>query len=166
MKKKKYLRAGLFSIIMVVLQVAVDIMRHTAINWVEVLVGAGIVFVISIGSKSSIEVKNKKQKNQADKNKTQNNKEISNSSANKNRNEKGSEINDLSFYSYNRIAIVSMVIGIGCIVYGRMGEMENVFWLYMVSILCFVQAIVFFVLYSKKRREFIEKSQITHKNKK
>lgn len=173
MKKKNVLRAVIFSAIMIVAQVGVDLMRHTAINWIEVLVGAGIVFLISIGSKSTIEIapskKGKEQSAKAEENAASGNNMDKNANVskdngmNKDANEMSADMNDLRFYAYNRIAIISLCIGVGCILYGSMGQVVNSFWLYLVGGFSLVQAIVFFVLYLKKRNEFVEKAKKTQK---
>ena len=72
---------------------------------------------------------------------------------------------DLRFYAYNRIAIIGLVTGVGCIAYARIAATGNVFWLYAVAAFCFIQAIVFFVLYTKKRDEFVKSEKEQKKRK-
>lgn len=166
MKKKNFLNAAFWTVIMIVLQVVVDLVRHTAINWIEVLIGGAIVFFICIGAKPNPVVvkKNKDSKTKTPENASQN-KNISpdgnvakNDSGN-NANNMNVNMNDLRFYAYNRIAMFSLAIGVGCIVYGYIKHVENAFWLYLVGGVCLVQAIVFFVLYAKKREEFVAKEK-------
>lgn len=161
MKKKDFLKAVLWSAVMIVIQVVVDVVRHTEINWIEVLIGSGIVFLICIGSKKNptIERKNPEKTNKVP-NIVNNNISpeadvVRNNSAG---NKVDANMNDLRFYAYNRIAIFSLVVGAGCIIYGRMGHEGNVFWLYLAGIICLVQAIIFFALYAKKRDEFVKKA--------
>ena len=167
MNKKKILNATLWSIVMIVVQVVVDIVRHTPINWIEVLVGAAIVFLICIGSKGSIDTSVIKKKGKAGKeNSTQSNITDKDINTDKNVNEMAANMNDLRFYTYNRIAVVSLIIGVGCIAYGYIRDVENVFWLNMVGILCFIEGSIFLGLYVKKRNEFVEKASKTQDRKK
>ena len=164
MKKKNLLSALFWSAIMIVVQVAVDLVRHTPINWIEVLIGAAIIFVICIGSKKNpmVEKRIPEPKNKVPN--TEDNISVKaetskNNNVNQNRNSMDANMGDLRFYAYNRIAIISLVIAIGCIVYGQMAHVGSVFWLYLVGIVCLIQAIVFFILYAKKRDEFVKKEQ-------
>ena len=125
------------------------------------LVGAVIVFLISYGTKSGpiyVPVKNAKGQNNETTEKEDKNavsaKNIKNAGTSKNMME--ANMSDLRFYSYNRIAITCLVVGIGCLIYGYV---KDGFWFYVVGILSFVEAIVFFVLYNKKRNEFVEKEK-------
>lgn len=158
MKKTDFLKAALWGAVMMAIQVVVDMVRHTDINWIEVLIGSGIVFLICIGSKENptIERKNPERTNRVNHKISPDDEIVSNSSAG---NCADANINDLRFYAYNRIAIFSFVVGVGCIVYGRMMQKGNVFWLYLAGMICLVQAIIFFALYAKKRDEFAKKGK-------
>lgn len=159
MKKKDFLKAVLWSVVMLGIQVIVDVVRHTEINWIEVLIGCGIVFLICIGSKKNptVERKNPERTNKipeiANRNISPDDAVRNNSADNK----VDTKMNDLQFYAYNRIAIFSLVVGSGCIIYGQMAHEGNIFWLYLVGSVCLVQAIIFFALYTKKREEFVKK---------
>lgn len=159
MNKKDFLKAALWSAAMIAIQVIVDVVRHTEINWIEVLIGGGIVFLICIGSKKNptIERKNPQKTNKVSYIDDHN---ISPDTfkSNSTRNKAEADMNDLRFYAYNRIAIFSLVIGAGCIIYGRMVQEGNVFWLYLAGVICMIQSAVFFALYAKKREEFVKKA--------
>lgn len=162
MNKKDFLKAALWSAVMIAIQVIVDVVRHTEINWVEVLIGGGIVFLICIGSKKNptIEKKNPQKTNKVscivDHNISPDTDTVKiNSTGNKS----DADMNDLRFYAYNRIAVFSLVIGVGCVIYGRMAQEGNVFWLYLAGVICMVQSAVFFALYTKKRDEFVKKER-------
>ena len=162
---KKLVKSLMWAAIMIVVQVAVSLIQHVAINWIEVLVGAIIVFMISYGTKSGpIYVPEKKQKGKnVEKVENSNNvsKEVRNNNATQ-KNTSNLNMDDLRFYSYNRMAYLSIAMGIGAIV---LGYMRSTFWFYIVGAYCFVQAIVFFVLYTQTRNEFVnkEKEQRTDK---
>lgn len=160
MNKKDFLKAALWSTIMIAIQVIVDVVRHTEINWIEVLIGGGIVFLICIGSKKNptIERRNSQKTNKVpyvdNRNISPNRDTVKSNSVG---NMVDADVNDLRFYAYNRIAVFSLVIGVGCIIYGRMAQEGNVFWLYLAGVICMVQSVVFFALYAKKRDEFVKK---------
>lgn len=168
MKKKNILNAVLWGALMIVIQVVVDVVRDTAINWIEVLIGGGIVFLICIGSKKNPTIERKKPEktnkvpNIVNQDITLDVDEVKNNSVGNN---VDANMNDLRFYAYNRIAIFSLVIGAGCIIYGCMGHPGNVFWLYLVGIICLVQTIIFFIFYAKKRDEFVKKESINREEK-
>lgn len=162
MKKKDILNAIFWSALMIVIQVVVDVVRHTAMNWIEVLIGGGIVFLICIGSKKNPTIERKKTEktnkmpNIVSQNIAPKVDEVKKNSIDNN---VAVNMNDLRFYAYNRIAIFSLVVGAGCIIYGNMGHTGNVFWLYLVGIICLIQTIIFFVLYAKKRDEFVKRNR-------
>ena len=158
MNKKDFLKAALWSTAMIAIQVIVDVVRHIEINWIEVLIGGGIVFLICIGSKKNptIERKNPQKTNKVpymDDHNISPDTVKSNSAGN----QAEADMNDLRFYAYNRIAIFSLVIGAGCIIYGRTVQEGNVFWLYLAGVICMIQSAVFFALDGKKRDEFVKK---------
>lgn len=168
MEKKKVLNALLWSALMVVVQVVVDVVRHTAINWIEVLIGAAIVFLICIGSKKNptIERKNPEKAVKGPNNNMNTNAAKNDDAAKKADSNMNANMGDLRFYTYNRIALIGVAAGAGCLLYARMAHEGTVFWLYVVSAACFIQAIVFFILYAKKREEFVQKESESRAKKK